>query len=194
LGLVQIPDFATLIKKGGAVRITKHVLALLTIVAITACGAPQADVSTSIQSKGRLVAREDVIPVKNKLLFGRDYRFEDGVTVSVSTPKSFQPSTTAYPQSERAVAFEIVIKNDSLQPYRLSGLSIVATVEGTIVKQVVDSVQGFSGIIGADRSILSSRSVRMSLAFAAPAEPAEMQLSLRPDSSSPDTALYCGSA
>jgi hypothetical protein len=142
----------------------------------------------------KLVAREEIIPVNNRLVFGRDYRFEDGVTVTVSLPKSFQPSVTAYPQSDRAVAFEVALRNDGSQPYRLSGLSVVATSDGTTLNQVVDSVQGFSGIVGADRDIPSSRDVHVTLAFAVPIEPTEIQLSLRPDPSSPDAALYRGSA
>ena len=174
-------------------RTVKYVLALCTVALLVGCGvspsAPQLN-----EGQGRLVARNDVIPAKSQLVFGRDHQFANGVTISVSTPRSFRPSETAYPRSPRAVAFEIAIKNDGPQPYRLSGLSVVATVGGTTVKQVVDSVQGFAGVVGADRDISASRNVRLTLAFAVPAETIEMQLALRPNPANSDIALYCGSA
>lgn len=113
--------------------------------------------------------------------------------MSVSTPKPFQPSNSAYPRSDRAAAFEITVRNDGPQPYRLSGLGVSATVGGDAAKQLVDPTQGYSGIVDAGKDVPSGRDTRFTLAFAIGDSPAAMRLSLRPTATSTVVAVYCGS-
>ncbi|WP_243859176.1 hypothetical protein [Amycolatopsis arida] len=160
------------------------------LLAVTACGAPTSmDAPTSAVGGVRM---ERTVP--GTLEFGRDHRFDSGVTVVVSTPKMFRPSDTAYPQSERAVAFEVSIYNDGPQPYRLSDLVVRAAVNDVPAKQVVDATQGFNGIVDADRDVPPQRNVRVNLAFAVPPEPAPLSVTVRPEPGSEDTAVYVGSA
>ncbi|WP_020670761.1 hypothetical protein [Amycolatopsis nigrescens] len=178
-------------------RTPRHVLAACALLASLACGACAAAVEggeTNAALGVNPVARGAVAPVKATVTFGGDYRFDNGVVVSVSTPKSFRPSATAYPQSERAAAFEIVVRNDGAQPYRLSGFSVVATVAGTQAKQVVDATQGFSGIVEAGKDVPPARNVRMNLAFAVTPEPADLELTIRPEATSPVVVTYSGPA
>jgi hypothetical protein len=177
------------------VRTPRHALIAAALIGLAACGAP---------AQGGTVARNDAgsaalqaapaAPAQQTLYFGGQYRFTDGITISVSTPKSFRPSTSAYPHSDRAVAFEIAIRNDGAQPYRLSGLSVSATVDGSGAKQVVDPTQGYSGIVDAGKDVPTGRDVRVTLAFAVSEQPADMRLSLRPTVTSSVVAVYSGSA
>ncbi|KAA9162148.1 hypothetical protein FPZ12_012945 [Amycolatopsis acidicola] len=162
------------------------------LVGLAACGAPAQGNSTRAEGGGPAV--QAAAPAQQTVDFGARYHFTDGVTVLVSAPKSFRPSTSAYPRTDRAVAFEISIHNDGDQPYRLSALSVSATAAGAAAKQVVDSTQGYSGIVDAGKDVPSGRDVQVTLAFAVPEAPSEMRLSLRPNATSSVVAVYCGSA
>jgi hypothetical protein len=175
------------------VRSRRLVLVAAALLWLTACGAPT-QVDRGVPGDGGNPAAQAATPAQPAVYFGGQYRFADGVTISVSAPKSFRPSTSAYPRCQRAVAFEIAIRNDGDQPYRLSGLSVSATVGGTLAKQVVDSTQGYSGIVDADKDVQPSRDVQVTLAFAVPEELSEMSLSLRPTATSSVVAVYGGSA
>jgi len=166
--------------------------AVALLIGLAACGShAQLD---SASGEGGSRALQAAAPTPEMIGFGGQYRFSDGVTVSVTAPKSFQPSTSAYPRSDRGVAFDIVIRNDGDQSYQLSGLSVTATVAGVTAKQLVDSTQGYSGIIEAGKDVPPKRDVRVTLAFAVPAQPCEMRLSLRPSATTPVVAVYSGSA
>lgn len=134
------------------------------------------------------------MPADGTLAFGVEHTFADGVTVTVGTPKSFQPSASAYPRSDRAAAFEIELRNAGSLPYRLSRLSVSATVTGAQAIQVVDSTQGFDGIADAGTDLTPGRTVRLKLAFAVPPRPAELRFILRPDAAGSIAATYCGLA
>ncbi|GAA4668104.1 MULTISPECIES: hypothetical protein [Amycolatopsis] len=175
-------------------RTPRHVLAAAALIGLVACGAPAQTATVARNEAGSPAVQAAPVPAQQVLDFGGQYRFADGITISVSTPKSFQPSVSAYPHSDRAAAFEIAVRNDGPQPYRLSGLSVSATVAGTGAKQLVDPTQGYSGIVDAGKDVPTGRDVRFTLAFAVPVEPAELKLSLRPTATSAVVAVYCGAA
>ncbi|HVV09930.1 hypothetical protein [Amycolatopsis sp.] len=174
-------------------RTPARVALVAALLSLTACGG-QAQVNSGAPAVGGSPAVQAASPVQQTVDFGAQYHFADGVTVLVSAPKSFRPSTSAYPRSARAVAFEIAIHNDGDQPYRLSALSVSATAAGTAAKQVVDSTQGYSGIVDAGKDVPPGRDVQVTLAFAVPEPPSAMRLSLRPNATSSVVAVYCGSA
>lgn len=174
----------------------RHALIVCALLALGACGAaPQTD-GAAARFGGEVAIPQGVAatPKRTDVQFGSAYRFSEGVTVSVSSPRSFRPSDAAYPHSERAVAFEIAVRNEGHQPYRLSGLSAIATVDGIQAKQVLDAVQGFSGNADAGKDVLPGRDVRFTVAFAMPTDPAPLKLALRTSPSSGDIAQYCGRA
>lgn len=174
-------------------RTPSTLLAALTLVAVAACGAPD-QVSGGSTSTGRQALEQGVEPIPHTMHFGDQYRFGTGVTVVISAPKSFHPSGSAYPRSNRAVAFEIAIRNDGDQPYRLSELSVSAMVDGAAAKQMVDSTQGYSGIVDADKDVKPGRDARVTLAFAVPDETVPLRLTVRPTANSPVAAVYSGPA
>lgn len=174
-------------------RTPSTLLAAFILLAATACGAPGQVEGGSTSADGQPLAQA-ASPVQQTIPFGGQYRFSDGVTIVVSMPKSFQPSGSAYPTSSRAVAFEISIRNDSGQPYQLSGLSVSATAAGAPAKMVVDSTQGYSGIVDAGKDVQPGYDTQVTLAFAVPDQTALLQLTVRPATTSPAVALFAGPA
>lgn len=168
-------------------------LAGCVLFTLTACGTSTGASSTTTTALESEVAAEQSVRADQAIPFGNDFRFESGITVAVAAPKIFQPSETAYPQSPRAVAFEISIFNGSKRPYRLSDLGVTATVASTPAKQVMDATQGFNGIVDADRDVPPQRNVRLTLAFAIPDKQAPLCLELRPNRTTEATAVYVGS-
>jgi hypothetical protein len=175
-------------------RIPRLLLACCAVLAAVACGVPKQPGAAPATAGQALVPKGAPGPASGLLSFGAEHIFADGVAITVSTPKSFQPSPTAYPHSDRAAAFEIEVRNGGSDPYRLSGLSVTASITGIQAIQVVDSTQGFNGIVDAGKDLSPGRTVRLNLAFAVPTQPAELRLVLRPDTADPISATYCGSA
>ncbi|MGC7099142.1 hypothetical protein ACPZ19_31090 [Amycolatopsis lurida] len=176
-------------------RSRRPLLLACVLLATAGCGASQLDPSTAMTIPGtEPAAHQAMVPAESRVDFGREFRFPDGLTVLVSTPRTFQPSATAYPRCARAVAFEVNLTNDGKQPYRLSGFSASATVAGEPAKQVVDSAQGFTGIVDAAKDVEPGRNVRLTFAFAMPADPVELKVSVRPGPESVSSALYTGQA
>ncbi|HKS47246.1 MAG TPA: hypothetical protein VJT49_19475 [Amycolatopsis sp.] len=174
-------------------RTPSTLLAAFTLLAVTACGAA-GPVNSGSTSTGGQPLTQGATPMQQTMYFGAQYRFDEGLIIGVSTPKSFRPSGSAYPASSRAVAFEISIRNDGDQPYQLSGLSVSATVASVAAKQVQDPTQGYSGIIDAGKDVQPGRDTQVTLAFAVPDQPTQLQLCVRPSTNSPAVAVYGGSA
>jgi hypothetical protein len=107
----------------------------------------------------------------------------DDITLSVSTPTSFTPTDEAYPKASRAVAFELVLHNKSDTVYRTAQLSFVATADGAATDLLVDSTQGYTGVIGATNEVLPSQSLRFAVAFGVPDQPSTVRVAVRPESS-----------
>jgi hypothetical protein len=179
---------------GPEVRTPSTLLAAFALLTVAACGAP-GQVDGGPANGDRQELAQDAGPVHQQTLyFGGQYRFDNGVTVVVSPPKSFQPSSSAYPRSNRAAAFEISVRNDGGQPYQLSGLSVAVTIAGVPTKQVVDATQGYSGIVDADKDLAPNHDMQVALAFVVPDQPTELTLSVRPAAESPVAAIYRGTA
>lgn len=104
----------------------------------------------------------------------------DGVSISVSAPKSFVPTSSASPAAARAVGFEMTVRNEGVDPYRPTLLSLTAHVGADRTQQVVDSTQGYSGIVGT-AVISPGQSLRFSVAFAVPADEAEVTVLAKPN-------------
>jgi hypothetical protein len=104
----------------------------------------------------------------------------EDVTLSVSTPTLFTPTEEAYPKAVRAVAFELVLDNQSDTVYRPAQLSFVATADGVPVDQIIDSTQGYSGVMGTDE-VLPSQTLRFSVAFGVPEQTCVVRVTVRPE-------------
>lgn len=124
--------------------------------------------------------------------FGQPYTFPSGLSITVSRPKSFTPSKTAYPSAPRAIGFEITIKNGTEQPYTLSEISITATVDGELSPEMIDSTQGYNGIVDLGTQVSVNHKIRLTLAYVAKPDVASIYLRLRPHRNDPTTAVYVG--
>ncbi|ONI81084.1 hypothetical protein ALI144C_21270 [Actinosynnema sp. ALI-1.44] len=104
------------------------------------------------------------------------------LTVTVLAPKSFVPGNTAYPQSPRAVAFEVVLDNQGSRTYRPAQLVVKATgPAGNAVDPVVDKTQGYAGGVNADAEVPPGKNIRVTFAFAVPADPIDLTVTVQPD-------------
>lgn len=112
----------------------------------------------------------------------------DGVVLTLSPPKSFTPTDTAYPPAIRAVAFEMTLDNGSAAAYRPAGLSFTASVDGVPTHQVIDSTQGYTGTSVADE-LAPGQSRRLTVAFAVGDEPGQMRVSVHAAAQSPTPIL-----
>jgi hypothetical protein len=175
------------------VRTASKLLTAFALLALAACGAPGQE-SGGAAGTGTQPLEQAAGPIAQTVDFGEQYRFGYGLSIMISTPKSFQPSSGAYPQSTRAVAFDISLRNDGGQPYQLSGLSVSATIDGVNAKQVVDSTLGYTGIINAGKDVQPGHDADFTLAFAVPDQPTQLRLSVRPATDSPVVCVYSGSA
>ncbi len=161
--------------------VVRLAVAACVLLVVTACGAGSAatdDVSLSLRTASPTAAAER-----------SDYRSEEqagtplgsGVTLMVSAPRSFTPTDTAYPRAERAVVFDMVIENGGNTVYRPAQLSFVAMVDGAEAEQVIDSTQGYTGVVGAIDEVLPNQELRFAVAFGVPVEPSLVQVEVRPD-------------
>lgn len=164
-------------------------VASLLIFATTACGADAVSDASSLSPS----AESPNSPAAMALapVFGQEYHFTDGLTVLVGEPRPFKPSRTAYPRAKRAVGFDIVIRNDTERTYRLSGISISATIDGARSTQIIDSAQGYNGI-GAGADLPVSREIRLTIAFSAGPNPADVTLAIAPNPTSTEFAHFTG--
>ncbi|EHY88582.1 hypothetical protein ACWGRK_18590 [Saccharomonospora azurea] len=178
----------------------RAVTAAIAAFALTACGTstagdhseavptpPPTSVSTTQSSTS---ATSSV----RSLQFGSEHRFPSGLVVTVASPSVFEPSESAYPRTDRAAAFGITLYNEGQKPYRISDLSAHATIDGDELKQVQDIPRGYNGVVGADRDLVAGDSMKMTLAFALPDEPATIELTLRPDSTKTTKVVFVGRA
>lgn len=107
---------------------------------------------------------------------------DNGLTVTISAPKTFTPTDAAFPHSPRAVAFDMIIENGSETVYRPAQLAVNALVDGESAAQVVDSTQGYTGFYGATDEVPPGQNVRVVVAFAVPVKRTDLRLVVQPDS------------
>lgn len=182
----------------------RPMVAVCALLALTACGAEQqtgpasggAALPPGTPEVTRAAPSEDAAdtPVRHAVLFGSDHRFASDLVVEVSEPQTFTPGDSAYPNTDRAAAFTVKVRNESAKPYRLSRLSVRAFGSGQRLVQVVDPAQGYTGIVDADRDLIPGDRVELTFAFAVPAASSTLELTVRPDPSEPARAVYRGGA
>jgi hypothetical protein len=104
------------------------------------------------------------------------------LTVTVLAPKSFVPADSAYPRSPRAAVFEVALENRGNRTYRPAQLVVKATVPtGNAMDPVVDKTQGYTGGVNADVEVPPGKNIRLTFAFAVPADPIDLTVTVQPD-------------
>lgn len=160
--------------------VVRLAVAACVLLVLAACGTagvadearqalPTPQISEAAEQSGYLARNGIIRPI------------DEDVTLSVSTPTSFTPTEEAYPKAVRAVAFELVLDNQSDTVYRPAQLSFVATADGLPVDQVIDSTQGYSGVTGTVGEVLPSQTLRFSVAFGVPERACTIRVAVRPE-------------
>lgn len=161
------------------VKTVRRATAACVLLAVLAgCGA--AESSTPLTSQPLTSAPERAARPGTVVPGGELTALGGGLSIAVSPPTSFVPTAAATPAAARAVGFEMTVRNDSTGPYRPTLLALKATVGAQETKQVVDSTQGYSGLVGAEQ-IAPGQSVRFSVAFAVPERKADIRVQAKPD-------------
>lgn len=166
--------------------VVRLAVAACVLLVLTACGAGQGtnEAKQSLRTPSPTAAAER----SDHLAKGSVVKsLDDDITLTVSAPRSFTPTDTAYPKAARAVAFELLIDNRSDTVYRPAQLSFVATVDGAATDQVIDSTQGYTGVVGAIEQVLPSQTLRFAVAFGVPDRPCAVRVAVRPESTSVST-------
>ncbi|GLZ41048.1 hypothetical protein [Actinokineospora sp. NBRC 105648] len=149
------------------------------LVVLTGCGGGPAYTASADQPAPSTASEElaqSGVPPRS----GERRPLGNGLTITLSAPKSFVPADSAYPEAVRAIGFEMTVVNNGTSAYRPTLLSLSAMANGAKTQQVIDSTQGYSGVVGA-ADVPPGRSTRFSVAFAVPEEKAEVQVSAQPD-------------
>ncbi|MCG8920050.1 hypothetical protein L6E12_30195 [Actinokineospora sp. PR83] len=103
-----------------------------------------------------------------------------GLTITVSEAKSFVPTNSASPPAVRAVGFDMAVENDGPAPYKPTLLSLSATANGSATQQVIDSTQGYTGVVGG-AEVKPGETLRFSVAFAVPQEKTWVRIGAAPE-------------
>ncbi|GAA3437268.1 hypothetical protein [Kutzneria kofuensis] len=113
--------------------------------------------------------------------FGDRRTWPNGLAITISQPRSLQPSSTAYPRAARAAVFELTVENGTATTYKPSQLAVKATLGNQPAQEVVDPAQGLGGYVAAQEDLAPGKSVRLTVAFAMPQQPADLRILVQPD-------------
>jgi hypothetical protein len=158
------------------------VIAACALLLVAACGAgPYSDAAQQLDPLAKSASGTPPRSTAASSRLANQRTWDNGLSVTVSAPKSFTPTDSALPRSPRAVAFDLIIENGSATVYRPAQLSILAMVDGKAAPQIVDSTQGYTGFVGGTDEVPPGQSARVTVAFALPSDRAELRLTVRPD-------------
>ena len=163
--------------------VVRLAVAACVLLVLTACGAGHAADNSSVRQSLATPAPTAAAERSNLAADGLVRSLGEGITLTVSAPTSFTPTDTAYPRAARAVAFDLVIDNGSDTVYRPAQLSFVATADGVATDQVIDSTQGYTGVVGAIDEVLPDETLRFAIAFGVPSKPCVVRVAVRAASS-----------
>ncbi len=164
--------------------VVRLAVAACVLLVLTACGAGHAaDIDDSVRQSLGAPAPTAAAERSDLESGGLVRSLGEGITLTVSEPTSFTPTDTAYPRAARAVAFDLVIDNGSDTVYRPAQLSFVATADGVATDQVIDSTQGYTGVVGAIDEVRPSETLRFAIAFGVPGKPCAVRVAVRAASS-----------
>ncbi|NUT93185.1 MAG: hypothetical protein HOY78_14295 [Saccharothrix sp.] len=120
-------------------------------------------------------------PASTFTAFGAQRVWGNGLSITVSAPKSLKPSDTSFPKSPRTAVFVVTLVNGTSTTYRTGQLAVRATVGGQPVAEVLDTVQGLNGLSAAVTEVAPGADTKLTLAFAVPEGPVRLQLVIEPN-------------
>lgn len=175
------------------VRLAAACVLLAVLSLIAACGLNAAGEAADPASSSAAPSGSGAAPASPTApAFGRPYAYPDGLSVTVSRPKAFTPSSTATPRVDHAVSFEITVLNGSDRPYQLSAITLSAAVNGEPSQELIDSAQGYTGLADANTDVPPSRKLTLLLAFGSADAPSTASLSVKPQPEADEAAEFTG--
>ncbi|MFD0204451.1 MULTISPECIES: hypothetical protein [Saccharothrix] len=149
-------------------------------LAMAGCADPS-DISTPSGPSAVAEQRGDLLSSSEFTAFGTQRVWSNGMAITVAPPTSLRPSDTSFPQSPRTAVFTLTLVNGTKTAYRTSQLSVRASVDGSPVAEVRDSVQGLNGLGAAVNEVAPGAETVLTMAFAVPADPVRLQLVVEPN-------------
>jgi len=125
--------------------------------------------------------RSVVVPSAQSARFAERREVGGGLAITVSNPKSFIPSDLAYPRASRAVGFTVVIDNLGQSTYRATQVMIRVVAKGALADQIDDPAQGYTGSARMAGDVEPGKNLRLTMAYAVPAETVVMRVTVQPD-------------
>lgn len=110
---------------------------------------------------------------------GEVFTYEDGLVVSTTTPKVYEPGRYAITgENPVAVRFDVTVTNNGSKPFDPTFFGVDASYGGQPASQIID----ISNKIGASpqTKVLPGKSITFSVAFSIIEGPGEFQVDLRP--------------
>jgi hypothetical protein len=173
-------------KKATYVKLVRLAAGCCGLLLMAACAGPYSDAAPDVQPLTSRSTSATTPADNNRLPLG------NGLMITVSAPKTFTPTETAYPRTPRAVAFDLIIDNESTAGYRPSQLAVTATCNGAKALQVIDSTQGYPGSVAATDEVPPGQQVRLAVAFAVPSGRTGLALTVQPNQDGPGTTVFEG--
>ncbi|GAA3888165.1 hypothetical protein GCM10022243_61330 [Saccharothrix violaceirubra] len=113
--------------------------------------------------------------------FGGQRVWANGLSVTVSQPRSLEPSDASFPTTPRLAVFTVTLANGTDAAYRTSQLAVHAVVNGVPVAEVRDTLQGLNGIASAVAEVAPGGDATLTLAYAVPEDAVRLQLVVEPN-------------
>jgi hypothetical protein len=113
------------------------------------------------------------------IAFGKTFEWENHLSVTVSAPKPFTPSDTAFGGEafKSAVQFTIVLVNKSGKPFDASMVYTSVQSNDVEADEIYDSAKGFNG--APETKVLNNRQAKFRVAFGV-ANPKDIVFELTP--------------
>jgi len=124
-------------------------------------------------------------PEQETLAFGKSYRWDDGVTLTVGKPTKFQPSAyTTLDRTRRYLRFTVTVVNKSDKSLDLGLTYISAKSNNEEAQHVFDSVTGLKG--PPDSKLSKGRQSKFDVGFGvADTKDVVMEIALHDDAGRP---------
>ncbi|MEU5690283.1 hypothetical protein [Actinosynnema sp. NPDC020468] len=153
------------------------------VSALAGCAAPSGLSAPAVprESTSAVAHAAPAAPDSAYTPFGVQRVWANGLSITVSAPKSLKPSGTSFPKSPRTAVFVVTIANGTGMAYRTNQLAVKALLGGTPVPEVLDSVQGLNGIGTAVNEVPAGGETTLTLAYAVPENTVRLQLLVEPN-------------
>jgi len=190
LGISDMSMSATTTEGGRSMR--KSIVVGLAALLLAGCGGTTGSTDSSEPAGTNADSTASAEPATDQgdgtTKFGGTYTYEDGLSVTVSTPKKFKPSEYAFVEDAEAyVAMTVKIVNKTGKPYDPSLFYATMQSGNEEAEQVFDSENDIGG--SPDTKVLNGREVKFKIGYGVK-DPKDLVLEVNPESLTYDAAIF----